>query len=99
MAIPAQNVLAEAAKVALKEDKYIGLDYYQSSMDKSCCIGVQDDVKYLIKSGTEYTSPIQSIMRLKEDNVFFVITENSLYIVSSAIPVKKIVGGAQVKQE
>jgi hypothetical protein len=45
----------------------------------------------LVKSDTEYTSPIESIMRIKEDNTWIILTENSLYIVSADIPVKKIV--------
>jgi len=32
-----------------------------------------------------------SITRLKEEGVFIVLTENSLYIVSSDIPIKRIV--------
>ena len=44
-----------------------------------------------MKSDTEYTSPIASIMRLKEEKVFLVLTENSLYVVSADIPVKRIV--------
>ena len=50
----------------------------------------------LVKSDTEYTSPIESIMRIKEENTWIVLTENSLYVVSADIPVKRIVssGGA-----
>jgi hypothetical protein len=99
MAIPSANVLLAAAKVAIEEDKYIGLDYYKSSIDKTCCIGVQENAKLLVKSGSEYTSPIKTIMRLKEDKVFLVVTENSLYIVSADIPVKKIVGSSQLTHE
>jgi fructose-1-phosphate kinase PfkB-like protein len=46
----------------------------------------------LVKSDTEYTSPIESIMRIKEEKAFLVLTENSLYVVSADIPVKRIVG-------
>jgi hypothetical protein len=31
-------------------------------------------------------------MRIKEEKAFLVLTENSLYIVSADIPVKRIVG-------
>jgi hypothetical protein len=34
-------------------------------------------------------------MRIKEEKTFLVITENSLYIVSAEIPVKRIVGGSE----
>ena len=55
------------------------------------CVGVTGDSKCLAKSETEYTSTITSIMRIKEEKVFIVLTENSLYIVSADIPVKRIV--------
>jgi hypothetical protein len=91
-AVPSATVRAAAAKIAIDQDRPIYLDYYNDSIEKKCCIGVQDTTKFLVKSDTEYTSPIESISRIKEDNVYIVLTENSLYIVSSDIPVKRIVG-------
>ena len=87
--------MAQAAMIAIEQDRPIYLDYYNDSVEKKCCIGVQDATKFLIKSDTEYTSPISSIMRLKEEKVYIVVTENSLYIVSADIPVKKIVASSQ----
>jgi hypothetical protein len=89
--IPSPTVLAHAAKLAIAEDRPIYLDYYNDSLEKKCCIGVREEDKCLIKSNTEYTSSIVSITRLKEEGVFIVLTENSLYIVSSDIPIKRIV--------
>lgn len=83
--------MAQAAKIAIEQDRPIYLDYYNDSLEKKCCIGVRDSEKMLVKSDTEYTSPIASIMRLKEEKVYIVLTENSLYIVSAEIPVKRIV--------
>ena len=83
--------MVQAAKVALQQDRPIYLDYYEDSLQKKCCIGVQGTTKMLVKSDTEYTSPIESIMRIKEDNTWIILTENSLYVVSADIPVKKIV--------
>lgn len=91
MSIPSATVMIQAAKVAIEEDRPIYLDYYTDSIAKKCCIGVRSDSKMLVKSDTEYTSPIEKIMRLKEDNTWIILTENSLYIVSGDIPVKKIV--------
>ncbi len=84
--------MAQAAKVAVEQDRPIYLDYYNDSLDKKCCIGVQGNTKFLVKSDTEYTSPIASIMRIKEEKAYIVLTENSLYVVSADIPVKRIVG-------
>jgi hypothetical protein len=90
--VPSATVMAQAAKVAIEQDRPIYLDYYTDSLEKKCCIGVQGNTKFLVKSDTEYTSPIASIMRIKEEKAYLVITENSLYIVSADIPVKRIVG-------
>ena len=83
--------MAQAAKIAIEQDRPIYLDYYNDSLEKKCCIGVQDQTKFLVKSDTEYTSPITSIMRIKEEKVYLVLTENSLYVVSADIPAKRIV--------
>lgn len=91
MSVPSATVLVQAAKIALDEDRPIYLDYYVDSLEKKCCIGVKDSVKHLVKSGTEYTSAIEKLWRLKEENTWLVMTENSIYIVSADIPVKKIV--------
>ena len=90
--VPSATVMAQAAKVAIDQDRPIYLDYFNDSLAKTCCIGVQGSTKCLVKSDTEYTSPIASIMRIKEEKVFLILTENSLYIVSADIPVKRIVG-------
>lgn len=96
MSVPSATVLVQAAKVAIEEDRPIYLDYYADSLAKKCCIGVRgDNSKMLVKSDTEYTSSIEKIMRLKEDNTWIILTENSLYIVSGDIPVKKIVSSGE----
>lgn len=92
--IPSATVLVQAAKIATEQDRPIYLDYYADSLGKKCCIGVQGTTKMLVKSDTEYTSPIESIMRIKEENTWIVLTENSLYIVHAEIPVKRIVGSS-----
>jgi hypothetical protein len=95
MSIPSATVLVQAAKVAMEEDRPIYLDYYADSLAKKCCIGVQGNTKMLVKSDTEYTSSIEKIMRIKEDNTWIILTENSLYVVSADIPVKKIVSSGE----
>ncbi len=91
MTTPSATVMAQAAKIAVEQDRPIYLDYFNDSLEKKCCIGVQGNSKFLIKSDTEYTSPIETIMRMATDKAWLVLTENSLYIVSADIPVKKIV--------
>ena len=94
MSVPSATVMAQAAKVAMEQDRPIYLDYYADSLAKTCCIGVQGSTKMLVKSDTEYTSPIETIMRIKEEKCWLVMTENSLYIVHADIPVKRIVGSS-----
>jgi hypothetical protein len=89
--VPSATVMIQAAKVSIEQDRPIYLDYYVDSIEKKCCIGVRDNTKFLVKSDTEYTSPIETIMRIKEDKTWLVITENSIYIVSADIAIKRIV--------
>ena len=87
--LPSASVLLRAAQVAMEQDKPIYLDYYTESVAKSCCIGVSDSEKYLVKNESEYTSTIQSVFKC--ETCYIVMTENSLYIVSADVPIKKIV--------
>jgi len=93
MALPSANVLLRAAQVSIDEDKPIYFDYFRDSLEKKCCIGVQGSTKYLVKSNDEYTSTIQSIFKC--ESCFIVMTENSLYIVDGAIPVKRVMGSTE----
>ena len=86
--IPSASVLLRAAQLSVDEDKPIYLDYYNDSVEKKCCIGVQDGTKYLVKSESEYTSTIQNVFKC--ETCYIISTENSLYIVSVEIPIKKI---------
>lgn len=86
--IPNASILLRAAQLSVDEDKPIYLDYYNDSLEKKCCIGVQDGTKYLVKSDSEYTSTIQNVFKC--ENCYIVATENSLYIISAETPVKKI---------
>jgi len=87
--LPPATVLLRAAQISVDDDRPILLDYWTDSRDKKCCIGVKDNAKYLVKNESEYTSTVQNIFRI--DGCFIVLTENSLYIVSQEIPVRKIV--------
>jgi hypothetical protein len=90
---PPASVLVRAAQVSIEQDKPIYLDYYQDSVDKKCCIGVRESEKLLVKSDSEYTSSIESVFKC--ESCYIVMTENSLYIVSTEIPVKKILSSKQ----
>ena len=88
--LPSDTVLKNASKIAISEDKPIMLDYWPDSYgETNVLIGVrQNDEKLLVRSAEEYTSPISRIFKVSED--YIVITENSIYIVSTEIPTKRI---------
>lgn len=88
MSLPSASVLLRAAQVSIEQDKPIYLDYFRDSIEKKCCIGVNDTEKYLVKSESEYTSTIQSVFKC--ETCYIVMTENSLYVVAADIPIKKI---------
>jgi hypothetical protein len=94
--LPEPKTLQEACKISIVEDKPILLDYWIGSINKTVLIGVSKDVvdghevveKILVKNEDEYTSPIIKVFGLGTE--FVVMTENSLYIVDSKIPVNRI---------
>ena len=87
--IPTYACFQHATKVAILEDKPIILDYWMSSLDKTCLIGVRsNNEKLLVKSEDEYTSPIAKIFKVETE--YIIMTENSLYCVCASIPNKRI---------
>ena len=87
--LPCELVLKHVSKLSLEKDKPIMLDYWALSCTKSVVIGVRsNDEKLLVKNEDEYTSPISKVYKVGEQ--YIVETENSLYIVSSEIPTKRI---------
>jgi hypothetical protein len=93
MSLPSATVLLRAAQVSIDEDKPIYLDYFRDSVEKKCCIGVQGNIRYLVKSDNEYTSTIQSIFKC--ETCYIVMTENSLYVVDAGVPVKRVLPSSE----
>jgi hypothetical protein len=87
--IPTYACFQHATKVAILEDKPIILDYWTSSLEKTCLIGVRsNNEKLLVKSEDEYTSPIAKIFKV--DTEYIIVTANSVYIVSADISTRRI---------
>ena len=87
--LPSDTTMKHASKLAIVEDKPIMLDYWTSSLEKKALVGARDSgEKILVKSEEEYTSPVQKFY--KTGTEFIIITENSIYIVASDIPTRKI---------
>ena len=86
---PSVATLQHVHRLAVSEDKPVLFDYWLASLEKKALIGVRENQeKLLVKSADEYTSPIGKFF--KSENEYIIITENSIYVVSSDIPTKKI---------
>jgi len=89
LAQPSVQCLQHASKLCIVDDKPIMLDYWADSVESNVLIGVKENgEKLLVKSEDEYTSPIAKIYKV--ENEYLIVTENSVYIVSSSIPTRKI---------
>ena len=89
--LPSEKVLKHVSKLSIEQDKPIMMDYWTDSYGSSpsVLIGVRNnDEKLLVRSNEEYTSPISKIFKVGEE--YIVITENSIYVVSTQIPTKRI---------
>mgnify|MGYP000350065344 FL=1 len=87
--LPSESSLRNAAKLSIVEDKPILLDYWVDSLDKKALIGVRENKeKLLVKNAEEYTSPVSKIYKVETE--YLIITENSIYLVSSEIPTKRV---------
>jgi hypothetical protein len=87
--LPSDVTLKHAAKLGMVEDKPIMLDYWTASLDKKALIGVKENnEKLLVKTEDEYTSTIAKFY--KSGTEYIIITENSIYLVASDIPTRKI---------
>lgn len=87
--LPSDITLKHAAKLAIVEDKPILMDYWTASIEKKALIGVRENnEKLIVKSEEEYTSPISKFY--KSGTEYIIITENSIYLVSSDIQNRRI---------
>jgi hypothetical protein len=87
--LPSNTCMQHASKLAIADDRPIMLDYWMLSLEKKVIIGVKENgEKLLVKSEDEYTSPIGKIFKIESE--YIILTENSIYIVSSDIQSNRI---------
>jgi len=87
--MPSHLCMQHAAKLGIVEDRPIMLDYWTLSLEKKVIIGVKENgEKLLVKSEDEYTSPVSKIFKIESE--YIILTENSIYIVSSDIQSNRI---------
>lgn len=87
--LPCQKALEAAFQLSCDLDKPIKTDYWADSITKTVAIGIDEDTseKRLIRSDEEYSSNIEKLY--KAVDAYILLTENSIYIVSTNIPKKK----------
>ena len=88
--IPSVQLLVQAAKLAIQQDKPIQLDYYVDTHTGKAFMGEDQETKekMLVKSNDEFTSLIQKVYKVQEE--YIIITENSIYLVSGKIQKRRI---------
>ena len=87
--LPSNTALQHCTKLGIVEDRPLMFDYWTASLEKKVLVGVKENgEKLLVKSEDEYTSPIGKIYKIEGE--YIILTENSIYIVSSDIPTKRI---------
>jgi hypothetical protein len=87
--LPSNTCMQHASKLAIADDRPIMLDYWMLSLEKKVIIGVKENgEKLLVKSEDEYTSPIGKIFKIESE--YIILTENSIYVVSSDIHSNRI---------
>ena len=89
--LPSTATVEHAMKLAINEDRPIMMDYWKDSIEKTVLIGQRDDEtkeKILVRSEEEYTSPIKQILKVGSD--YIIMTENSIYLVDTGIPFRRI---------
>ncbi len=85
LVLPTDKTLQQATKLSLKTKKPICFYFYIDSLKGKIKIVCDGEDRLVYKSDDEYTSPI--LNTYKSDNSYIVVTENTIYILSSETPV------------
>ena len=86
LVLPSDKTLQQSTKLALKTKKPICFYFYIDSLKGKITIVSDGEDRIIYKSDDEHTSPI--INTYKSDNSYIVVTENTIYILSSETQVK-----------
>ena len=85
LVLPTDKTLQQATKLSLKTKKPICFYFYIDSLKGKIKIANDGEDRIIYKSDDEYTSPI--LNTYKSDQSYIVVTENTIYILSSETPV------------
>lgn len=85
LVIPTDKTLQQAFKLSLKTKKPVCTYFYVDSLRGKIKIVSDGEDRIIYKSDDEYTSPI--LNTYKSDTSYIVVTENTIYLLSSETPV------------
>jgi len=90
--VPGLASLKQASSIALSQDKAIKLDYYADSIHRNCkLVKTQQNETILYKNNDEYTSPINKVFQVDNENGgsdIICVSENSIYIIHASVLAK-----------
>jgi hypothetical protein len=87
--LPSQKLAMHAFKNSISTEKPILMDFWMDShLGKISICVTEDGNKILLKDKDHYTSTISSMS--KTGNELMIITENSIYLISSNVKTRKI---------
>tara|TARA_Y100000389_G_C17039377_1_gene307350 strand:- start:135 stop:419 length:285 start_codon:yes stop_codon:yes gene_type:complete len=81
LGLPTDKTLQQAVKLSIKTAKPICFYFYVDSLKGKVCISSDGEDKIIYKNDDEHTSPIMNTFKC--NNEFLVVTENTIYVVSS----------------
>ena len=82
LGLPSDKTLQQAVKLSIKTAKPICFYFYVDSLKGNCSICSEGEDKIIFKNSEEHTSPI--LHTYKCENEYIVITDNTVYILSSS---------------
>ena len=85
--LPTEKTLVQAFKLALKVSKQVDPYFYVDSCRGLCQIVTHEGEKIIYKNNDEHTSPIKNTYKV--DGEYLVVTENTIYILSSNTKIVK----------
>tara|TARA_B100000242_G_C42967882_1_gene449043 strand:- start:515 stop:799 length:285 start_codon:yes stop_codon:yes gene_type:complete len=81
LGLPSDKTLQQAVKLSIKTAKPICFYFYVDSLKGKVCISSDGEDKIIYKNDDEHTSPIMNTFKCNTE--FLVVTENTIYVVSS----------------
>jgi len=86
LTLPSEKTLLQATKLALKTKKPVCFYFYIDSLKGKITIVSDGEDRVIFKNEDEHTSPI--LNTYKSENCYIIVTENTIYIVSSETQVR-----------